>query len=105
MQKLIVGSLTLFCAIAISAVAAYFSVVGLAALFSAALVPEGRRYRPIYSYRNQPKPGEPELQAHIGHCELLFETGLQSAEGNYFNGGGRFTHGTMNLKRDVPDAA
>ena len=72
---------------------------------SAALVPEGRRYRLIYSYRNQPKPGEPELQTHIGHCELLFEPDLQSAEGSYFNGGGRFTHGTMNLKRSVPDAA
>ena len=71
---------------------------------SAALVPEGRRYRLIYSYRNQPKPGEPELQTHIGHCELLFEPDLQSAEGSYFNGGGRFTHGTMNLKRSVPDA-
>lgn len=72
---------------------------------SAALVPEGRRYRLIYSYRNQPKPGEPELQAHIGHCELLFEPDLQTAEGSYFNGGGRFTHGTMNLKRSVPNAA
>lgn len=72
---------------------------------SAALVPEGRRYRLIYSYCNQPKPGEPDLQTHIGHCELLFEPDLQSAEGNYFNGGGRFTHGTMNLKRSVPNAA
>lgn len=37
--KLIVGSLVLFCAIAISAVAAYFSVIGLAALFAAAFLP------------------------------------------------------------------
>lgn len=37
--KLLVGSLVLFCAIAISAIAAYFSVVGLAALFAAAFLP------------------------------------------------------------------
>jgi hypothetical protein len=66
---------------------------------SAAMVPEGSQYRLIYSYRNQPKPGEPELQAHIGHCELLFERDLRSAEGSYFNGGGRFTHGRMKLLR------
>lgn len=72
---------------------------------SAALVPEGQRYRLIYSYRNQPKPGEAELHAHIGHCELLFAPDLQTAEGSYFNGGGRFTHGTMNLKRSIADAA
>lgn len=72
---------------------------------SAALIPEGRRYRLIYSYRNQPKPGEPELQTHLGHCELLFEPDLNTAEGSYFNGGGRFTHGTMNLTRSVKNVA
>lgn len=72
---------------------------------SAALVPEGSRYRLIYSYKNQPKPGEQALQAHIGHCELLFESDLQTAEGSYFNGGGRFTHGAMNLRRSTPDGA
>ena len=72
---------------------------------SAAIVPEGRAgFRLIYSYRNQPKPGEAELQAHLGHCDLLFAPDLQTAEGAYFNGGGRFTHGTMNLKREAPDA-
>jgi len=73
---------------------------------SAAILPEGRAgFRLIYSYRNQPKPGDAELQAHIGHCDLLFAPDLQVAEGSYFNGGGRFTHGTMNLKRRAPDAA
>jgi hypothetical protein len=38
-MKLIVGILVMACAVAISAVAAYFSVVGLAALFTAALIP------------------------------------------------------------------
>ena len=68
---------------------------------SAAIVPEGRTgYRLIYSYRNEPKPGQPELKSHIGHCEVLFEPGLQEAEGSYFNSGGRLTLGTMKLKRN-----
>jgi hypothetical protein len=37
--KLLVGLLVLFCAVAISAVAAYFSVVGIAAIFAAAFLP------------------------------------------------------------------
>lgn len=67
---------------------------------TAAVIPEGRAgYRLIYSYRNAPKPGEPELNPHMGHCELSFSTNLETAEGHYFNSGGRFTHGTMKLKR------
>jgi hypothetical protein len=38
-SKLLIGLLVLFCAIAISAVAAYFSVVGLGALFAATFIP------------------------------------------------------------------
>jgi len=67
---------------------------------SAAIVSEGRPgFRLIYSYRNQPKPGESDMAAHIGHCELLFSSDLASAEGHYFNGGGRFTHGNMALTK------
>lgn len=67
---------------------------------SAAIVPEGRvGYRLIYAYRNEPKPGQKELNSHIGHCELLFNPNLTEAEGSYFNSGGRFTHGTMKLER------
>lgn len=67
---------------------------------SAAIINEGRAgFRLIYSYRNQPRPGESDLQSHIGHCELLFNSDLDRAEGGYFNGGGRFTHGTMLLVR------
>jgi hypothetical protein len=72
---------------------------------SAALIPEGRRYRLIYSFRNEPKPGEAELRSHIGHCEFLFEPDLQSAEGSYFNGRGRSSHGKMTLQRSVVNAA
>ena len=71
---------------------------------SAAIVPEGRAgFRLIYAYRNEPKPGQKELNSHIGHCELLFPLNLVSAEGSYFNSGGRFTHGTMKLKRKTDD--
>lgn len=67
---------------------------------SAAIVDEGRAgWRLIYSYRNQPKPGEADMNAHLGHCELLFSDDLSAAEGHYFNGGGRFTHGNMQLKK------
>lgn len=67
---------------------------------SAAIVPEGiGGYRLIYGYRNQPKPGESDMQAHIGHCNIFFESSLASAEGTYFNGGGRFTQGKITLRR------
>ncbi|WP_319530794.1 hypothetical protein [uncultured Cohaesibacter sp.] len=67
---------------------------------SAAIVDEGRAgWRLLYSYRNDPKPGEGDLTAHVGHCDLLFSDSLKDAEGQYFNGGGRFTHGTMQLKK------
>ena len=64
----------------------------------------GLGFQLIYSYRNQPGPGEPELQSHLGHCELLFAPDLQCAEGHYFNGVGRFTHGTMTLKKGSSNA-
>jgi len=68
---------------------------------TAAIIPEGRAgFRLIYSYNNAPKPGQPDLKAHLGHCELLFSPELNEAEGRYFNSGGRFTHGTMKLKRN-----
>lgn len=67
---------------------------------TAAVIPEGRAgFRLIYSYRNAPKPGQPELKPHLGHCELSFTPDLETAEGHYFNSGGRYTHGTMKLKR------
>jgi len=73
---------------------------------SAAIVNEGDHgYRLIYSYRNEPKPGERELQSHIGHCELLFGPDRQTAEGIYFNGLGRVTSGTMKLTRELGNAA
>ena len=56
-------------------------------------------YKLSYSYNNNPKVGEPELEKHEGFCELTFTIGLDSAEGYYFNGPGRFSYGRMNLTR------
>ncbi|SPA26716.1 conserved exported hypothetical protein [Cupriavidus taiwanensis] len=62
---------------------------------------EGVGFILMYSYRNEPKPGEAELNAHIGYCELHISEDMKSADGMYFNSGGRFTHGKMNLKRGL----
>ncbi len=56
-------------------------------------------FRLLYNYKNEPRIGEVELKAHRGSAELTFASDLQSAEGEYFNGHGRYTYGTMKLKR------
>jgi hypothetical protein len=67
---------------------------------SAALLPKADgSWLLLYSYRNEPRAGEPELHAHLGYCELRFSKGLQEAEGDYFNARGRSTSGRMNLTR------
>lgn len=58
-------------------------------------------FRLFYSYRNDPRADQPELQPHRGYAELVFAPDLQSAEGEYFNGLGRFTFGTMKLTREA----
>ena len=65
-------------------------------------------YRLLYHYRNDPKTGQAALQAglepHRGFADLLFASNRLSAEGDYFNGAGRFTFGTMKLTKKVTDA-
>jgi hypothetical protein len=69
---------------------------------SASLLPEGDgRWMLMYSYRNEPRQGEPELKSHIGYCELVFSADGRSAEGDYFNARGRKTAGRMNLTKEV----
>lgn len=66
----------------------------------AALVPEpDKSWTLFYSYVNEPKIGEAELQRHSGYAELQFNPGTTSAEGSYFNGRGRGTYGRMQLRR------
>jgi hypothetical protein len=53
----------------------------------------------LYDYRNEPRIDQAELRAHRGFAELTIAKDLQTAEGAYFNGHGRFTFGTMKLQR------
>lgn len=66
---------------------------------SAALLPEGGgRWMLMYSYRNEPRTGEP-INPHLGYCEMSFEPGAERAEGDYFTARGRATRGRMVLTR------
>lgn len=67
---------------------------------SAALIPCGDgTYLLMYSYRNEPRAGEPELQSHLGYCELQFEKDLKSATGEYFTAKGRKSCGRISITR------
>ncbi|WP_245515755.1 hypothetical protein [Oharaeibacter diazotrophicus] len=67
---------------------------------SAALVcDEADGYRLFYSYKNDPHIGETELRSHRGFAEIVFAKDLQTGDGEYFNGYGRYTFGTMKLQR------
>lgn len=60
---------------------------------------EADGFRLFYSYRNDPKIGQPELQSHRGYAEITFDHDLTTGQGEYFNGQGRFTFGTMKLTK------
>lgn len=64
---------------------------------------EGIGYRLLYNYRNQPKLGEEHLRSHIGFADLRFDQTLSMAEGEYFNGHGRTTFGSMIIRKKSND--
>jgi len=66
---------------------------------SAALVHDVEGPLLMYNYQNEPNIDERELAVHRGFAELKFSDDLQTARGEYFNGQGRLTFGTMNLTR------
>jgi SMODS-associating 2TM, beta-strand rich effector domain len=72
---------------------------GSNSITAALLYDEADGYVLLYHYRNDPHIGEMELKSHRGFAELLFAKDRQSAQGEYFNGHGRFTFGTMYLTR------
>jgi hypothetical protein len=72
---------------------------GSNSITAALLYDEADGYVLLYHYKNDPHIGEPELRSHRGFAELLFAKDRQSAQGEYFNGHGRFTFGTMRLTR------
>ena len=68
---------------------------------SAALVfDDADGFRLMYNYLNEPRIGETDLKAHRGFCELTFSKDLTTADGEYFNGYGRYTFGTMHLTKE-----
>lgn len=58
-------------------------------------------YRLFYSYRNDPRIDQPDLQSHRGYAEITFAADMKRGEGEYFNGLGRFTFGTMILTKEL----
>ena len=73
---------------------------------SAALIAEGSgAYRLLYHYKNDPRVFEDGLHAHHGFVDLLVSSGLLEADGVYFTGRGRTTHGTMSWERIEDGAA
>lgn len=56
-------------------------------------------YRLLYHYRNDPRMDRPELASHQGCAVITFAPDLKTGVGEYFNGGGRITFGTMQLTR------
>jgi SMODS-associating 2TM, beta-strand rich effector domain len=56
-------------------------------------------YRLMYHYANRPRIGEQHMAAHQGFAELVFSHDCSVATGEYFNGRGRNTWGTITLER------
>ena len=62
---------------------------------------DGIGYRLIYNYQNTPKLNEEKkMELHTGYAEIDFNHDLLSGVGEYFNGRGRNTFGTMKITRD-----
>ena len=68
-------------------------------LAAALLYDQVAGHRLMYHYQNAPNPYEQDLHTHHGFAEFKFGEDLQSATGDYFNGRGRNTYGTLELKR------
>jgi len=67
---------------------------------SVALIPEADGcWMLMYSYMNQPKVGNLDLNSHRGYAEMRFAKGLKAAEGEYFTAKSRGTVGSMKFTR------
>ncbi|WP_249453436.1 hypothetical protein [Xanthomonas arboricola] len=53
----------------------------------------------LYSYRNEPKAGETQLNAHRGFARLVFAKDMKSGNGDYFTGDGRHSSGNFTLRK------
>lgn len=56
-------------------------------------------YRLFYHYRNQPRVAKSDMAPHHGFAEIVFAADEQSGEGDYFNGRGRNSFGTLKINR------
>jgi hypothetical protein len=72
---------------------------GSNSITAALICDEADGFHLLYNYRIDPRIGETELKSHLGFAELIFSKDRATAEGEYFNGHGRFTFGTMKLMR------
>jgi hypothetical protein len=68
-------------------------------LSAALLFDEAAGYRLMYHYSNQPRVTAQGMATHHGFAELVFAPGEQQAAGDYFNGRGRNTYGTLTVTR------
>jgi hypothetical protein len=66
---------------------------------AAALLCDAENHTLLYNYKNDPRIGETHLHSHRGFAELTFAKDGQTAEGEYVNGYGRKTFGSMQLER------
>lgn len=67
---------------------------------SVALIPEADGcWMLMYSYMNQPKVGNLNLNSHKGYAEMRYAKGLKVAEGEYFTAKSRGTVGSMTFTR------
>ncbi|GIW83138.1 MAG: hypothetical protein KatS3mg105_4945 [Gemmatales bacterium] len=60
---------------------------------------EGHGVKLVYTYQNEPAPGQPNLNPHRGTCELLFSEDCTEAIGTYFNDHNRRSFGELKLTR------
>lgn len=56
-------------------------------------------FRLLYNYINEPRADQPQLSVHRGWADIVFSKDLLTGQGEYFNGRGRITYGTMELTR------
>jgi hypothetical protein len=56
-------------------------------------------YRLNYTYKNNPRPGEPELSVHDGIAEIEFDPDCIKGSGHYFTDQHRQTSGKMHWKK------
>jgi hypothetical protein len=66
---------------------------------AALLCDEADGYHLLYHYKNDPNIAERDLTSHRGFAELIFSKDRKSGHGEYFNGHGRYTFGTMKLRK------